>query len=77
MDNRALWTVVGKLMFVKKVCVRLKCSLCFSDVKDGPPGFLCWNCGCRSTLQPSWAVRVVILSLVPCCIEVDWMDLYE
>lgn len=56
-DNRALWTLRGKTVFVKKVTVRLKCTLCYSDVKDGTPGFLCWNCGARSTLQPFWNVR--------------------
>jgi hypothetical protein len=58
-DNKALWTIRGKTVFVKKVTVRLKCTSCYSDVKDGTTGFLCWNCGARSTLQPFWNVRIV------------------
>lgn len=65
-------------MFVKKVTVRLKCTSCYSDVKDGTIGFLCWNCGARSTLQPFWNVRIIddvflILSMLLLCTHVGYV----
>ena len=70
-NNRAYWNIVGKITFVKKVQVLLKCMPCDSGVKDGQTGFLCWKCGSRSTLQPYWSV-----SFCDCYSVVSYWCLY-
>ena len=60
-DNRAYWTIVGKVTFIKKILIRLKCTECHgAAVKDGIPGFVCWDCGSRVSIQPYWSVRKVM-----------------
>ena len=57
-DNRAYWSIVGKVTFIKKVQIRLKCTECHSAaVIDGLPGFVCWDCGSRVSIKPFWSVR--------------------
>ena len=71
-NNRAYWNIVGKITFVKKVQVLLKCMPCDSGVKDGQTGFLCWKCGSRSTLQPYWSVSYWCLYF-----DCNWKDFYD
>ena len=57
-ENKALWTLLGRVVYIKKVSICLKCTTCYSDAKEGPSGFYCFKCGAKALLRPRWSATV-------------------
>ena len=58
-DNRALWTLLGRVVHVKKVTIALKCTKCISsNVTERAGSFYCSYCNTKALLRPHWSATV-------------------
>jgi hypothetical protein len=58
--NRCLWSVVGQVVFVRRILISLRCSVCQSHASAIHGVFKCSRCDSVHNIAPLWEAVVVL-----------------